>query len=1076
MTVSLELQTVDVKFTKGSDTRTQRKLVVPGKWDTLVNYALSEDNTPQRRDGVQPLVPTRDGNGLATYNAQLLAINGGYLYSVSTAPTVDAAISCPGRVGYVSISKQELERSTSNQDTPDCATGGGYTCYVWRELTAAMVVTSVNVMLVDETTGAQVIPSTSMRAAAIGTQPCARVVYSSGVFFIFYIIGTSLYCRTILTSSPTNLNVEIALITSVSLANFNFDACAFGTAAIGDTGSVMVVYGWADGVTSVRSIKVSIVAGLQAIAAGPLNLFTEAQLPIATNTGLACAVYSTGTLAACFATSTGAAAMAGCAAVTVTPAWAVGTAATQIDAAVAATFGNVHVTAVAYDSLLGIGMAVFWDREAEWAVNSLNPLKAAVTSTTLTAFLPANTFINSATFGAGINARGPKGPFIAGKAFNSNGTLFLPVFVGSTYNSLSPATANPRNANTQNSFFVLELLQDPAYNIQFNVVGKALYGSYGLASINGTAPGVCTPCSTPALAAGGFALCATELTLLVLASGNNVSPTGLVRLTMTPNTTVAPVKAQLGETTYLAGGSLTGYDGVAAAEVGFPLFPEGAAITVNGAGTGAMTAGVHQVVFIYEWVDNAGQRHQSAPSLPITVTVLATGSLTCQVPTLLLSEKGGGPTVATNIQVVAFMTQAGGLTFNRVLLNNGAFAPVMNSLAATTVTLTIDDSDATIAGNELLYNQPLKAGTTLANLAPGPCSFVWVAQNRLWFDKTDKPFWFGFSQEYQNNVGLQFAPELEDSLPSESGGFVAGAQLDEKVIIFGRDRIYAKYGTGPTASGGYNNYSRPIDIQSDVGCADPLSVLAGAPGGIVFKSNQGWHVVKRDLSVEYIGDGVSSYDAVRVSSAALMGDRKEARFTLATGGTLVYSTLIGEWSVFGYGSAFSWPVLDGLWWETLGRYVWIGTAANSGLNQDVPGVLTDTIGANAVDFFSTIARTAWLKVGALEGYQRVRWMYLTATAGTAPTSRLFITVDFDDVYGGTVTESFQVPLANITFPNTQAVDVRHKIVNQQKCKSIAFTFTDLPSTTQIPLSGIQALALEVGLKKGVNRLPAGQTV
>ena len=38
-------------------------------------------------------------------------------------------------------------------------------------------------------------------------------------------------------------------------------------------------------------------------------------------------------------------------------------------------------------------------------------------------------------------------------------------------------------------------------------------------------------------------------------------------------------------------------------------------------------------------LDNAGQRHQSAPSLPTTVTVVGTGSLTCEVPSMLLSQK-----------------------------------------------------------------------------------------------------------------------------------------------------------------------------------------------------------------------------------------------------------------------------------------------------------------------------------------------------------------------------------------------------------------------------------------------------
>jgi len=1078
--MALEFQTVPIAFTQGLDTQTQRKLVIPGKWDDLLNLTLSADNTPATRAGHSALIATANGNGLATYNQQLLTLSGGYVYSVSTAAAIRVA--APGRAGYVDVSKEEIRRGTGMQDTPDCATGIGFTCYVWREKNASATVTGVSVMLVDEATGTQLLPATSMRTSA--SVFCPRVVFSADRFYIFYIDGTSLYCRIVFTATPTTVGAETALITSASLGALNFDAVEW----FDDQPYAQVSYAWADGVTSVRTIVVGTLFAAPVISLGPTNLFTQAQLPVATLTGLAVCAYTTSAgLSATFATSTGAAAMCGLAGITVDNTLTIVTAATQIDNAVAATTSNVHVTACVNDNF-GPGLQVFWDRESEWSTNALNPLRTVVVDTFVSGLVAPGDFASSATFGAGVTARGPQGPFIAGKAFNSNGTVFLPAFVASVYNSLSAATANPRNANTQNTFFVLEA---PTSGVQTGVVvAKALYGSYGTATINGNAPAVSTPCSVVSPASGEYLQVATELTQLVLSGGINISPTGLVRLSLAPNFTHPTTRAQLGESTYLAGGQLASYDGAQVVEHGFPLFPEGIGLTAGGAGTGSMTDGVHQVVAIYEWVDNAGQRHQSAPSLPVSVTVNSgganTGSIAVNVPTMLLSQKG------TTLQVVAYCTTAAGLTFYRVTTSGTGLGSISNSIAATTVTITITSSDANLLGNEPLYTQPNQAPTTLANVSPGAVEALAIIHNRLFYKKPDKPFWFGYSQQYINNVGLQFSTDLESAVPADSGGIVAIADLDEKVIVFCKNRPYVMYGQGPQPSGAFNNYSLPQVVESDVGCSDPLSVLK-MPMGIMFKSPKGWCMLGRDLSVKYMGEGVSRFDANTVTSAVLLSDEHECRFaTTGTAGsvagtTLVYSYLVDQWSYFSQTNGDGYLPIDAVWWPQAGggagRYVTISLA--SGLNQDTPGVYTDAPGASSGVSILTRCRTGWLHVAKLEGFQRVRKLYLTATTNTLPTSNLFIIVDYDDAYGAIGNAgpspgaySFIVNLFTTFFASWSSgkpIDLRTKL-RRMKCKSVAFTFIEAAPASNARLTGFQALALEVGMKKGVNRLPAAQSV
>lgn len=1051
----LDFQTVDVKFTQGLDTRTQRKLVMPGKWDELINVTLADDGTPQRRDGLAALVASASGNGLATYNKELLVVNGATVSSVSTAGA-DIANAVSGKLGYVGVSKAEVRRSTGVQDSMDCANGGGFTCYVWRALDGNSTVLGINCSLVDETTGAQLIVDSALIAAAGAI--CPRVVFADSAFFIFYISGTSLRCRVIRISAPTTVGAEVSLVTSVSLSTRNFDAIAFGAS------SAMVSYGWADGVTSVRTIQAIHTLGVPSVAAGPVNLFTEAQVPILTLSALTCAAFDA-TLAATIVLNSAGGAFTGTSAATINAAWAVVTAANNILGNPPAVAGNTcHITATP----IGGRLQVFSDEQSSWNTPALSAITSIIINTGLTVFSGPGTIVNSATFASGGGIQGPKGPFIHGKAFTSGTSVYLPMCVMENYSLTAVATNNQ-----QNVFLLFDCTGAAAAvgAIAAAVVARALYGTFGIQTIAGSAPQVSTPCSSPEVSSGSFAVACPERTTLSFSNGINISPTGVVRLTLTPNTTRPPIRTQLGETTYLAGGSLTGYDGAAIAEHGFPLFPEGIGVVAS-AGAG-VTAGVHQVIAVYEWIDNAGQRHQSAPSLPSSGTAGGgTSQLTVVVPTLLISQKVG-------VNIVLFMTQAGGLTFYRVTPVN---VPVPNTTAATSVTIVISSSDATIAGNELLYTQPNQAGTTLPNLAPPPCSVLGVHQNRVWFDRADQPVAFGYSQQYINNVGLQFNEQLGGVVDVSAGAFTGFASLDEKQIIFCARKLYVVYGTGPTANGGFSNYSDPQEIPADVGCSEPRSIVK-MPNGIIFKSAKGFYLLGRDLSVRYIGDGVARYDADTITSAVILEDRHECRFT-TTGSAqlrsqLIYDYLADQWSTtqisFNNGAAnLLYAPADALWWSTGGYYASVGIGF--GLNRDTPGVFLDAAGGTPVAI-PTQARTAFLHVGVLAGLQRVRRLFLTGTSPNAPTSSLTISVDFDDAYNAVApgSYSFTTVLSTITFALGMPIDLRHKL-RRQKCKSIAFTFTDVPTVANPSGVNFQALSLEVGMKRGLSKLPAAQSI
>ncbi len=1042
--MGLDFQVIDVKFTEGLDTKTQPKLVIPGKWAQLSNLTLAKDGTPRRRDGTLLLSAT-NGNGVASHNAELLLIAGNAVSSLpaATLPVPSAVRAVAGELGNVMVNAKDIAFPALGtsvldqlQDSMDCATGGGYTCYAWVEPNNSIV----GCMLVDEATGDVLIRP---QRISVAVTICPRVVFSFDSFFIFYNNAPNLYCRVIQTSAPTVLGAAYAILNSASLLYGNFDAIDFGGG--GTSGCAMLAYGWTDGATSVKAVQVTQAGGIPALGAAQ-SIFTEASLPNANITGLGIVAFNA-TLAAVLTEGTGAGTMSGTSARTIAATGVPVSAAVNLDPLVSATTANNHITGVALFS--GTNIAIYYDRQSEIGTASFTAIYTVTVNQALATVSPVAALCPAATFRVNAaEASGPNGPFIFGKAFQIGDLPFLPANIIETYGAVN---VNTKNNNEQNQFLVLDGLTGVT-------VGRALYGNLGNLR-SGTKPNVSTPCSTPLMSAGNFGIIVPRRTTLSIFNSVLNSPTGITRLTLTPNSTISPIKKQLGQTTYIAGGSITEYTAGMLEEASFPMFPEGISV-VAVAGGGTMAVGSHQVVAIYEWYDNAGNRHQSAPSLAVAATIVnpAADHLSVIVPTLLISQKPGAV-------IVLYVTQAAGTTFNRAI-------SVQNVTNASTITINVTSTDAVLLANELLYTQPDQAGTTLANIGPGPATALGVHQNRLFVNKSDAPGSYAYSQMYIQSLGLQFADELGGQVDSTAGGIVGFEELDEKVVLFCARKLFAINGTGPNAAGGFNNYSDPQAIPSDVGCVDARSILR-MPDGIIFKSSKGWYLLGRGLDVQYIGAGVEAYNANQVSSAVLLEDRQECRFASSSGTTLVYSYLSRQWSTF---TIVEYPVADAVWWPTTGSYVHV--SLTNQLNTDVAGQSYDQVGQRASVAIPTIARTSWLHLHNLSGFQRVRRCYFTATTPSVPASTMTVDVDYDDNYGAISAGSygFNIALGTVAFSAGTNLDFRFKL-RRMKCKSIAFTFTETAAAyTDVVLTGIQALALEIGTKRGINKLPAAQSV
>jgi hypothetical protein len=1049
-------------------------LVVPGKWNLLQNVGLSADYSLTRRDACQALAGTTNANGLATLGGELLAIAGTTVSSISPATALSQVTAIPGQLGNIGVSKSTLPSTAGKQDSADVATGLGYTVYVWRQLDLFGGQPSIMASVYTEDTQTRIVGPVALFTSNTALFP--RVVFSNDAFFVFLVEQSSatIRCATFVPSlNPIAFGTLTTLVTGYP--GGVVDAADMFVAS---TTKVAIAYAWGDTVTSVRVSSITR-AGLIPVLGTTLNVFTEAQLPNAQIQGIS--MCSSATMAFVFAISTAGAALSGTAGRSFDPsAFSLRSSATVVDATAQPIASRSNVTCLQFAAA---SAAVFSDQASQYvATASLVPIRmAAVVDAGVASPLTVaivKTLTNSSTFSGtpGVDAHGPTGPWICGRPFlvstptlGTSNSLVLPVRTISNWPTSVPAYPT---LNQQNSLFFLD-------GISGAVIGKALYGSASVATVSASGAAFGVPCSTP-IVPGGFAFVAIERELLSFSSGIETSLSGIRRLTLSALTSTPPIKAQLGSTLLLAGGMLSMYDGRQMREQGFHLFPEGV-LVANVAATGSFAPGTYQFVAVYEWFDATGARHQSAPSLPATVTTANLDSVVFRIPSLRLTQT----LAATNIAI--YGTQNAGTIFNRV---TSLAAPLGNNTFTSQATPTLLGPATTWASNELLYTQPDQAGTTLPNDSPGPCSVIAVHQNRAFVDLTDSPGSFRYSQQLIPGVGLQFNESLGGTVPIDAGGIVGFVDLDEKVFIFTPRRIYAITGTGPTSSGGYSNYSDPIQIPADVGCVEARSILA-TPFGIIFKSAKGWYLLTRDLSVKYIGGGVAAYDENNVTSAVMMQDRQECRFTTtlvaqtSVGTQLVFHYPTNEWSVTSIasstlGAGKTYIATDALVWSTTGRYVSASLA--DGVNTDVAQVAQDSVGVNTPAFIQCVGRTSFLALSKLEGFQRIRWLYLTMSNsfGGPGNSNLSIRVDFDDVYGAVdppgVNNAYSLTTDLGLGASSVVLDLRHKL-RQQKCKSVAFTFTFTPYDTGNPgPDGLQAMMLQVGMKRGTYKLQASQSV
>ena len=532
--------------------------------------------------------------------------------------------------------------------------------------------------------------------------------------------------------------------------------------------------------------------------------------------------------------------------------------------------------------------------------------------------------------------------------------------------------------------------------------------------------------------------------------------------------------AELGKNFHIIGGTLFNYDGKSLTEHGFCCYPEGqslsSSISSSGGsiGTGAPNnTGIYTYYFTYRYVDNQGQLHESAPSFPQQVGLTGSSNkVTWTIPTLRITDKVSG-------SIGVYRTTQN--TSTAYMLT--ALSGVLNDTSLDTVTYVDIASDTAIQSNALLYT----AGGVLENDAPPAPEATTTNKNRLWIIPSENPLELWYSKEWVKTNGVAFSLNLTLRLDPFGGPATALASLQNQLIIFKASSIYILPGDGPDATGQNNDFGIPQLLSADVGCLNPASICVTSLG-VFFQSAKGIYLLNPGLNVGYVGAAVEAYNSYTVTSATVLSDVNQVRFTLSGGPTLVYFYEFGQWGVF---TGTHNGLADAAIYND--SYVMLSPVGN--IYREDESTYQDN-NRNV----QLVLETAWIKLDPriLQGFIRAKKVHLLGTLGSQHT--LFVQISYD--YNDAVTQTLQFNTANSLNTSTwgssptwgsgalwgsdngasDPVYQWRDSLEQQKCQALKFKMYDTYSGSLGQGYSINELLLTIGQKKGAYKLVGSKTI
>lgn len=569
-------------------------------------------------------------------------------------------------------------------------------------------------------------------------------------------------------------------------------------------------------------------------------------------------------------------------------------------------------------------------------------------------------------------------------------------------------------------------------------------------------------CAVNMLSSDSFEFAYLFKSLLETQSGQIYTQTGVNSAVVDFSTNNIYSTVDIGNNLNISGGYLWSYDGYAPTEQNFHLFPEDFAATASSASTG-LFPNSYSYIPIYRWTDNQGNIIRSGYGNPLQVNlVTATSGVTLNIPTLRLTTKND---VVVDVYRTA-PSVATGIYYKVTSTTN----PVFSSTAIDSVSITDNVQDAVLVGNELLYT----TGGILPNSGGQPSISLANYKSRLIVVSAENRQGFYFSKPVLQSTPVEMAEEFFQSIDPRFGDLSAAAVMDDKLILFRAGAMTYVTGQGPDAAGANNDFNETY-ILAPVGTDNPNSIVL-TPNGLMFQSNKGIWLLDRNLSTSYIGAEVEAYNSFLITSAKLIPNSTQVRFTLTNGTVLVYDYYFNQWGTFTNHDAAASTIFQDL-------FTYVEPSGN--ILQETPGSYSD----NGNPIFMKI-KSSWLSFAGFQGFQRAYRLYLKGEFVSPHILTISIAYDYND----NATQDIVINPSSLINSNwgsdpywgsTQvwggvSLEEQFRVnFQRQKCQAIQITITESLDLNN-PVMGagliLEAMGIVAGMKSTYPRLAPGKIV
>ena len=482
---------------------------------------------------------------------------------------------------------------------------------------------------------------------------------------------------------------------------------------------------------------------------------------------------------------------------------------------------------------------------------------------------------------------------------------------------------------------------------------------------------------------------------------------------------------------FAASGNVYNVSGAGLREVGFFLYPD-PVVSVTDVGAGSVNGGVYQYCLVYEFIDDAGNLIESAPSQifsPPSMTASRQWTIQHRIP---------GWISYPQFRLAVYRTVASGTIFYRTAVGTYDLSV---STPTSPITITDNTSDATLVTNKLLYT----TGGTVENIAPPYTQALAFVKNRLWtfeYGSTDTVW---FSKEVREGFFPQFSDLLKVQLPRNYGELTGIAGIDDKLIMLKQFGVYVIVGDGPTETL-VGAFSQAQPVSNGVGCINPRSIVE-TPQGVFFQSQEGIHILDRGMSVQFIGQPLYKTEGTIIGST--YDPVLNRVFFLSTTDLWVYYMSTGTWHRWTVTNPVDIDYLDGaLYLMTTTRILKL----TSGTWQD-----------NGVNYEQRI-KLGQMQLSGIQGYQR---MYRALVRGRPPTSasgNITVSNFFDG--NNTATDTQTIAQSATISGDKMQFEIRPSV---QKCETMQMQLSHTANNEGLTVSSLSA---EIGTIGGVGRRAA----